>query len=282
MNRLFLLVISLFIFIQAQLIGLLPTIKSNSETTNQTQSQPVDLVGNKSDETTIEKALPSVVTIRAEEISQESSGNSDDSSMPFPYKPYSHESSTDQPEDKPENVGSGFAAGSNGIIITSKHVISDTNHTYKVIGSDKKEYKIKKIYQHPTTDLAILEVEGMSIEPILLGNSSRLKLGEKVYAIGTPLGEFTNSVTSGIVSGLGRGIMAGSPDEDNSARLENLIQTDTAINPGNSGGPLINASGEVIGINTAGNAESQNINFAIPSNEIKEFITDYKNKNGKS
>lgn len=229
-----------------------------------------------SNETIIEQALTSVVTIRAEETAQAPSNNSNDSNLPFPYEQYNHESSAKEPEDKPENVGSGFAAGPNGVIITSKHVISDTSHTYKVVTSDKKEHKIKKIFQHPNTDLAILELEGVSIKPILLGNSSSLKLGEKVFAIGTPLGEFTNSVTSGIISGLGRGIMAESTNEQEGEQLKNLIQTDTAINPGNSGGPLINASGEVIGINTAGTQNSQNISFAIPSNVIKDFISTYK------
>jgi serine protease Do len=100
-----------------------------------------------------------------------------------------------------------------------------------------------------------------------------------VYTIGTPLlGGFTNSVMSSIVSGLGRGITAGSPYEGNLDRLENLIQTDTAINPGNSGGPLINSSGKVIDINTASNENGRNINFAIPSNEIKDFISNYDSR----
>lgn len=271
MNKLFLLVISLFIVIQAQLAGFLPTYNTSLESINKLQSPSANLVDNRNVETTIGRALPSVITIKAVDIENDNNENERQNSS-YPFRPFYHEPPIDGTEN---NIGSGFAAGKKGLIVTNKHVVSDDNHIYSVLTSDKKEYKVKKIYQHPTTDLAILEIEGLNLDPILLGNSSELKLGESVYAIGTPLGEFTNSVTSGIVSGVGRGISAGSPNERSTDRLENLIQTDTAINPGNSGGPLINASGEVIGINTAGNSESQNINFAIPSNVIKDYITNY-------
>jgi S1-C subfamily serine protease len=119
------------------------------------------------------------------------------------------------------------------------------------------------------------------LKPLTLGDSSKLKLGQLVIAIGTPLGEFTNTVTSGIISGLGRGITAGSPYENYVERLDNVIQTDAAINPGNSGGPLLNSKGQVIGINTAVSQEGQNIAFAIPSNVIKNLI-DVFNKRGGS
>jgi serine protease Do len=97
-------------------------------------------------------------------------------------------------------------------------------------------------------------------------------LGQSVIAIGTPLGEFTNTVTTGIISGLGRGITTGSNFEGYVEKLDNVIQTDAAINPGNSGGPLINSKGEVIGINTAIASQGQNIGFAIPVNVIKSFL----------
>ena len=110
---------------------------------------------------------------------------------------------------------------------------------------------------------------------ITLSDSAQLKLGQRVIAIGTPLGEFTNSVTTGIVSGLGRGITAGSPFEGFVERLDNVIQTDAAINPGNSGGPLLNSQGDVIGINTAVSQDSQNIGFAIPVNVLKDLVKNY-------
>lgn len=272
MNKLYLLIVSLFIINQAQLSGILPVLKTNSEPINRSSSQPVDLVGNHNVETTIGRTLPSVITIKAIDIDDDINENARPNSS-NPYRPFYHEPPIDGTEN---NIGSGFAAGKKGLIVTNKHVVSDDNHIYSILTSDKKEFKVKKIYQHPTNDLAILEIEGLDLNTILLGNSSDLKLGESVYAIGTPLGEFTNSVTSGIVSGLGRGISAGNPyDERDVDRLENLIQTDTAINPGNSGGPLINTAGEVIGINTASNTEGQNLNFAISSNVIKEYISNY-------
>ena len=127
----------------------------------------------------------------------------------------------------------------------------------------------------------------MKIEPpagglkaLKLGDSSKLKLGQLVIAIGTPLGEFTNTVTSGIISGLGRGITAGSPFEGYVEKLDNVIQTDAAISPGNSGGPLLNSKGEAIGINTAIAQEGQNIGFAIPINVVKQLIDDFNKKGG--
>jgi S1-C subfamily serine protease len=123
--------------------------------------------------------------------------------------------------------------------------------------------------------LAILKIDASNLDPIKLGDSSRLRLGETVVAIGTPLGEFTNTVTQGIISGLGRGIVAGSRYEGYVEKLDNVIQTDAAINPGNSGGPLINSLGEVIGINTAVSQEGQNIGFAIPVNVVRQLLERY-------
>jgi serine protease Do len=113
-----------------------------------------------------------------------------------------------------------------------------------------------------------------------LGDSNNLKLGQLVIAIGTPLGEFRNTVTSGIISGLGRGITAGSPFEGYVEKLDNVIQTDAAINPGNSGGPLLNSRGEVIGVNTAIAQEGQNIGFAIPSNVVKSLLEKFQKQGG--
>jgi serine protease Do len=113
-----------------------------------------------------------------------------------------------------------------------------------------------------------------------MGESDKLKVGQFVIAIGTALGEFKDTVTTGVISGLGRGITAGSVFEGYVERLDNVIQTDAAINPGNSGGPLLNSAGQVIGINVAVAAGGQNIGFAIPINVIKESIDNF-NKTGK-
>jgi serine protease Do len=168
------------------------------------------------------------------------------------------------------NVGSGFVLSRDGYIATNRHVISVPNANYTVIINDR-QYPVQQVFSDPTRDIAVIKIDADQLTPMTLGNSEALKLGESVIAIGTTLGEFSNSVTTGVISGLGRSIIAGSRGA--TEELENLIQTDAAINPGNSGGPLLNLQGEAIGINTAVAAEAQNIGFAIPINELKEFAT---------
>lgn len=169
-----------------------------------------------------------------------------------------------------QDIGSGFVISADGLIATNKHVVGDTEAKYQVVTSDDKKYEVVKIYRDPTNDFAILKIDSKDLKPIELGDSSKLKVGQFVIAIGTALGEFRHTVTTGVVSGLGRSI-----------DLEEgpFIQTDAAINPGNSGGPLINSAGQVIGVNTAVSAQGQNIGFAIPINIIKEAIDNF-NKTG--
>jgi len=178
-----------------------------------------------------------------------------------------------------KNIGSGFIISEDGLIITNKHVVSDTDASYQVLTDDKQKYSVVNIYRDPLNDLAIIKIKPKTkLKALKLGDSSKLKLGQLAIAIGTPLGEFTNTVTSGIVSGLGRGITAGSPYEGFVEKLDNVIQTDAAINPGNSGGPLLNSSSEVIGINTAVSTQGQNIGFAIPASVIKNLITSFRKR----
>jgi len=180
-----------------------------------------------------------------------------------------------------QNIGSGFIVSKDGFIITNKHVVADEQATYKVLTNDKKEFNVEKIYRDPLNDLAILKVNANNLKALSLSDSSKLKLGQMTIAVGTPLGEFTNTVTTGIVSGLGRGITAGSPFEGFVEKLDNVIQTSAPISPGNSGGPLLNSSGQVIGINTAIAQEGSNIGFAIPSNVIKDLLENFA-KSGNS
>jgi serine protease Do len=168
-------------------------------------------------------------------------------------------------------IASGFVISNRGYIATNKHVVEEESLGYRVI-INERTYEIIDVYRDPENDLAILQIDSINVRPLPLGDSRYLRLGERVIAIGTTFGMLTNSVTSGIVSGLGRDIEAGSPYQGFVQRLENVIQTDAAINPGNSGGPLINIRGEVVGINTAGSVAGQNIGFAIPVNVLKEFI----------
>jgi len=179
-----------------------------------------------------------------------------------------------------QDIGSGFIISSDGLIVTNKHVVSDAEASYRIITKDDKTYEVKKIYRDPTNDLAILKIDGSGFKTMELGDSSKLKLGQLVIAIGTALGEFRYTVTTGVVSGLGRSISAGSPLEGAVERLDDVIQTDAAINPGNSGGPLLNSVGQAIGVNTAISTEGQNIGFAIPINVVKDAIDNF-NKTGK-
>lgn len=225
----------------------------------------------------IEKALPSVVTIG---ISKTTSSGDFFEIDPFnPFAPFKRIPGIKRKLEK--NIGSGFIISKDGLIVTNKHVVADTEANYKVLTNDDKKYDVKKIYRDPLNDLAIIKIDASGLKPINLGDSSKLKLGQLVIAIGTPLGEFRNTVTQGIISGLGRGITAGSPFENYVERLDNVIQTDAAINPGNSGGPLINSSGEAIGVNTAISQEGQNIGFAIPINIVADLIKNFKQAGGK-
>ena len=185
------------------------------------------------------------------------------------------------PNQKPEtqkieqDIGTGFIISTDGLIVTNKHVVSDTQAKYKVVIGKDRVVEVVNIYRDPENDLAILKINQTGLTPIDLGDSDKLKVGQTVIAIGTALGEFRSTVTKGVISGLGRGITAGSPFEG-SEKLDNVIQTDAAINPGNSGGPLLDSSGEVIGVNVAVSQSGQNIGFALPINLVKASINNFK------
>jgi serine protease Do len=170
-----------------------------------------------------------------------------------------------------QDIGSGFIVDASGLVITNKHVVADVDAKYKVITADNKSYEVVKIYRDAVNDLAILKIEAKDLSVVELGDSDKLQVGQFALAIGTALGEFRSTVTTGVISGLSRGITAGSPYEG-SEKLNNVIQTSAAINPGNSGGPLLNSSGQVIGVNVAVAAQAQNIGFAIPINTVKESL----------
>ncbi len=177
---------------------------------------------------------------------------------------------------EPQDIGTGFIVSSDGLIISNKHVVSATNAAYKVVTKDNKEYEVKEISRDPSNDIAILRIEATGLKPVELGDSTNLKAGQFVIAIGTALGEFRHTVTTGVISGLGRGITAGSAFEGYVERLDDVIQTDAAINPGNSGGPLLNSAGQVIGVNVAVAQGAQNIGFAIPINIVKEALNIFR------
>jgi len=174
--------------------------------------------------------------------------------------------------------GSGFIISSDGYLITSRHVVSDPKADYTVILEPKKKYSAKVFARDPINDIAVLRIkDGNKKFPYLqLGDSDKIELGEEVIAVGNALGEFHDTISSGIISGLSRYIQATDHISRQSERLRGLIQTDAAINPGNSGGPLVNMEGKVIGINTAMVAGAQNIGFAIPINYAKKDLEEVK------
>ncbi|MBI3573064.1 MAG: trypsin-like peptidase domain-containing protein, partial [Candidatus Kerfeldbacteria bacterium] len=175
--------------------------------------------------------------------------------------------------------GSGFVVGSDGLIVTNKHVVDDDQAQYTVIMNDGKKYDAKVLAKDPTNDVALVKIEATNLPTVSLGDSSAVQIGQSVIAIGNALGQYRNTVTKGIVSGKSRTIQAGD-GSGQSETLEDVFQTDAAINRGNSGGPLLNLAGQAIGVNTAVDSNGQLIGFAIPINVIKRDI-DSQTKNGK-
>tara|TARA_B100001750_G_scaffold208503_1_gene187495 strand:- start:283 stop:1425 length:1143 start_codon:yes stop_codon:yes gene_type:complete len=170
----------------------------------------------------------------------------------------------------PGNMGSGFVYSEDGYIITNNHVVDDAG-IVNITFLDGESYTAKIIGTDPDLDLAVLKVEMDSryIQPIPIGDSSQLKVGEQITAIGNPFG-LSGSMTSGIISQMGRLL-----PQDSGYSIPDVIQTDAAINPGNSGGPLLNMKGEVVGINTAiqsATGEFTGVGFAVPSNTVKKVI----------
>jgi len=172
--------------------------------------------------------------------------------------------------------GTGFIVSEDGMIMTNKHVVLDTEAEYTVFTSEGKSYAAQVLARDPVKDIAVLKINtqtGEKFPKASLGNSDNIQIGQTVVAIGNALGEFKNTVSVGVVSGLGRTIIASGEGLGGFAEsLEDVIQTDAAINKGNSGGPLLNLKGEVIGINTAMVEEAQSIGFAIPVNQAKRSM----------
>lgn len=169
-------------------------------------------------------------------------------------------------------AGSGFIINSSGLILTNKHVVNISGANYTVIANDGKKYPAQVLARDPVQDLAVVKIDVSGLPALTLGDSNNLQIGQTVIAIGNALGQFSNSVSKGVISGLSRSITA-SEGGGSSETLSQVIQTDAAINPGNSGGPLLNLAGQVIGVNTAIVQGAQNIGFAIPINQAKKDIS---------
>lgn len=215
---------------------------------------------------------PSVVSVNVSITSSSSDSSQGDGFGLFGFS---------QPEQE-QAAGTGIIISSSGIIMTNRHVVPSGTTNVSVTLSDGTELKnvsvIGRTNDSDSLDVAFLKIsdtKGHKLVPAVIGDSSSVQVGDDVVAIGNALGQFQNTVTSGIISGYGRSVQAGDASGASSSteNLDNLFQTDAAINEGNSGGPLVNLNGQVIGINTAVASDSQNIGFAIPISDVRGLIT---------
>ncbi len=237
----------------------------------------------------VKKASPAVVSIVISEDLNKLPGYSLD---PFSQGPFSYFFGGGGQQQPSQNsgggssglqeigAGSGFFVSADGLILTNKHVVSNDSASYTVLTSDGQKYDAKVLARDPVSDLAIVKVDISNAPYLRLAGSAGLEIGQRVIAIGNSLGQYQNTVTSGIISGTGRSITAGNDSGGDSEQLSGVIQTDAAINPGNSGGPLLNVAGDVVGINTAIDEQGQLVGFAIPSQDAAKALDSFE-KNGK-
>jgi serine protease Do len=170
-----------------------------------------------------------------------------------------------------DGSGSGFIYDADGFILTNRHVVEDAENLLIVL-NDGRQFEGTVYGIDTLTDLAIVTIEATDLPTAPIGSSADLEPGQLAIAIGNPLGNYENTITTGVVSGLGRRIQATDASQTSSEQLNNLIQTDAAINPGNSGGPLVNSGGQVIGVNTAVSTDAQGIGFSIPVDVAKPIM----------
>lgn len=232
----------------------------------------------------VKKANPAVVSIV---ISKDLSKVPGFGASPFSDDPFyqlfgfSRQTPRSSPTPNVQKIGagSGFLVTADGLILTNKHVVDDENASYTVLTNDRKKYEAKVLSRDPVNDLAILKIDIANAPTLELADSSQIQIGQRVIAIGNSLGQYDNTVTTGVVSAINRSVTAGG-GSGAAEQLEGVIQTDAAINPGNSGGPLLNVLGQVIGINTAIDQEGQLVGFAIPANDVGHALDSFK-KTGK-
>ncbi len=178
-------------------------------------------------------------------------------------------------EKKEVGGGSGFLISPDGLIVTNKHVVQQDQVDYTVFLNDESRHDAEVVARDPLNDLAIIKIQGGGLPYLELGSSADLKVGQAVIAIGNALGEFRNTVSVGVISGLSRSVTAGD-GLGQAERLEGVIQTDAAINPGNSGGPLLDLQGKVVGVNVAMALGSENIGFSLPVDTVKNVVESVK------
>jgi serine protease Do len=224
----------------------------------------------------VKKVLPAVVSITVSKMLPVFEN-------PFGGSPYENEGFLMVPKGKKKiqiGGGSGFIVDSSGIILTNRHVVTDPDAEYIAVLDDERKCPAHVLARDPFNDVAILKITEKNLPIIELGDSTGLELGQTAIAIGNVLGNFRNTVSVGVVSGLSREITAGDATTQTMTKLRGLIQTDAAINPGNSGGPLIDMNGKAIGINTAMVFMAENVGFALPINNARRDLENLK-KHGK-
>lgn len=224
-------------------------VVTNSEGEESAFKQTIQVEESSATVDAVEKVSPAVVSIIGEGTQQDIFGFASES----------------------REAGSGFIITADGLVATNKHVVSSNDKKYKVVMSDGQSFPVTEIHRDPSFDFAVVKIQADNLPIVELGTSDRVKIGERVIAIGNAVGEFQNTVTAGVISARNRSIEA-SNGSFQTEQLEGLLQTDAAINPGNSGGPLINLSGQVVGVNTATDLGSENISFAIPIDDAKVAI----------
>lgn len=217
----------------------------------------------------IKKTLPSVVSISIiKKIKEYDENYSPFNLFHLPERKLRHEHKVHI------GGGSGFFVSDDGLILTNRHVVIDPDAEYTVVTSKNQKYTAKVLARDEINDIAIIKINAKGFKALEMGDSSKIDLGQTVLAIGNALGQFQNTVSKGVVSGLLRYIFASATPDEEMQNLRGLIQTDAAINPGNSGGPLIDLEGKVIGINAAIVWGAQNIGFSIPINNAKKDLND--------
>jgi S1-C subfamily serine protease len=228
----------------------------------------------------VEEASPSVVSIIIEKPARQATGSNlypFDFGFNIPGFEIVPQPQTDVPMSVEEDLvqvgaGTGFVVSEKGLILTNRHVVQDEEAIYSVLTRDGQKYEVEILGVDPVNDLAVVKTkQEVELPALELGTSTTIKIGQTVLAIGNSLGEFSNTVTKGVVSGINRRVTA-SDGFGRSETLEAAIQTDAAINPGNSGGPLLNLDGQVIGVNTAVSQQGQLIGFAIPIDDAIRLI----------
>jgi S1-C subfamily serine protease len=255
--------------------GKMPGSSLNALTQTNNASTPSILTSQESAiENVVKNVSPAVVSVIATaKLSSIQQANPLDQFFGNLFPQLNPPDSRNQGQEQEIGGGSGFIISSDGMILTNKHVIDIQGASFTVLTNDGQKYSAKILAQDPIQDIAILKIDKKDLPVVKLGDSDKLAIGQTAIAIGNALGEFGNTVSVGVISGLGRSITASSDIfGSQTEQLEGVIQTDAAINSGNSGGPLLNLSGEVIGINVAIVQNAQSIGFALPINLAKRDI----------